>query len=107
MECVGRSASVETALDIAGFGARVALFGLGDPADPVTFDNYAAIIKELDIQTAFLNSLNMNRAIDLLACGALDTELLVSKEMDRYELVEELAERKWSKKGKVLVDWKK
>lgn len=106
MECVGLNVTVNTALNVAGMCAKVVLFGLGDPNRPVAFNQYAAITKELDIQTSFLNPHTTARAIRLLASGALDVDALISKEMSPEELIPELSARTWSRQGKVLVKWK-
>lgn len=106
LECVGLPATINTALDVAGMGARVVLFGLGDPEKPVPFNQYAAITKELDIQTSFLNPHTTQRAIDLLSAGAIDTERIISKVVTPEEMVTELEERTYSRQGKVIVKWK-
>ena len=106
MECVGLPATVSTALNVAGKCARVVLFGLGDPEKPVTFDQYAAVSKELDIQCSFLNPHTTARAISLLASGAINVDAIVSKEMSAEEMVQELHDRTYSRQGKVIVKWK-
>ncbi len=106
MECVGLPATVATALQVAGRGARVVLFGLGDPEKPMMLDQYAVVTKELDLQASFLNPHTTERAISLLASGALDIDGIISKEMTAEELVQELRERRYSRLGKVLVKWK-
>ena len=106
MECVGLPVTVNTALDVAGRCARVVLFGLGDPANPVPFNQYAAITKELDIRTSFLNPHTTDRAIRLLASGAIDADSVVSKEMDAESLLTELRDRTYSRQGKVMVKWR-
>ena len=106
MECVGLPTTVNTALAVAGKGARVVLFGLGDPDKPELVDTYTAVTKELDIQTSFLNPYTMTRAIHLLAGGSIDVGAVISKEMGAEELVRELAERTYSRQGKVMVKWR-
>lgn len=105
MECVGLPVTVNTALNVAGLCARVVLFGLGDPAVPVPFNQYAAVTKELDIRTSFLNPHTTDRAIRLLASGVLDTDSIISKEMDPEDLLTELSDRTYSRQGKVIVKW--
>lgn len=106
LECVGLPVTVSTALEVAGKCARVVLFGLGDPEVPFTFNQYAAITKELDIRTSFLNPHTTARAIQLLARGAVDADALISKELDAQGLIQELHDRTYSRQGKVLVKWK-
>lgn len=106
IECVGLPVTVNTALNVAGKAARVLLFGLGDKDTPVSINNYEILTKELDIQTSFLNPHTTERAIQLLSHGVIDVDAIISKEMSADELVVELVERTWTKKGKVLVKWR-
>ncbi len=106
LECVGLPATVATALDVAGKCARVVLFGLGDPDTPFPFNQYAAITKELDIQTSFLNPHTTGRAINLLAHRAIDADAIISKVLDAEEMLQELHDRQYSRQGKVLLKWK-
>lgn len=106
LECVGFSSTITTALQVAGKGARVMLFGLSNPEKPILFNQYEAFAKELTIQTSFINPHTTARAIRLLNSGAIDVGLLISKELSAEELVQELKDRTWSRQGKVLVKWK-
>jgi len=106
MECVGLPQTVTTALQVAGKCARVVLFGLGDPDRPVLFNYYAAMVKELDIKLSFLNPNTTDRAIRLLAGGAVDADTIISKVLTPEEMVREIEERFWSRQGKVLVKWR-
>ena len=106
IECVGLEATVTTALNIAGRCAHVVLFGLCDPNKPIPFDGYTAMTKELDIRTSFLNPRTTSRAIRLLSSGGLNTQAIISREISPQGLLEELAEPRWSRQGKVLVKWK-
>ncbi|MGC3953738.1 MAG: alcohol dehydrogenase catalytic domain-containing protein [Propionicimonas sp.] len=103
VECIGRQSTMEQALDIAGLGAKVMLFGLGDPASPVRLNQYAAYTKELSILTSYLNPGTTERAVRLLESGRLDTRSLVSAELSLDEVGEELATPRHIKEGKVMV----
>lgn len=103
MECVGLKTTIENAFQYAGKCATVVLFGLGDPQQPATFNQYSAFQKELTIKTSFVNPHTTQRAINLLACGAIDCDAIISKILELEEIVEELQTRKWFRKGKVLV----
>lgn len=106
MECVGLPQTVTTALNVAGKCARVVLFGLGDPEKPVAFNYYAAMVKELDIKLSFLNPNTTDRAIRLLASGAVDADAIISKVLTPDEMLQEFEDRIWSRQGKVLVKWR-
>ena len=103
MECVGLKATIENAFQYAGKCATVVLFGLGDPQQPVLFNQYAAFQKELTVKTSFVNPHTTQRAINLLASGALACDSIISKILTLEDIVEELHTQKWFKKGKVIL----
>ena len=103
MECVGITAAQETALQVAGFGATVVLFGVGDSAARLPLSTHAAFLKELVIKTSYINPHTMERALLLLASGAFKKEQVIAKELSMQEAVEEFHTPTHSKKGKVLV----
>lgn len=103
MECGGIPATIDTALDIAGRGATVVLFGVAAPEARVSFKPYEAFTKELVIKTSYINPGTTGRAIALLASGAIDTSLAISRQMELEDLPEEMATRRYSRLGKVLV----
>lgn len=103
VECIGLNATMEQALRVAGKGAKVLLFGLGDPAKPMQFNQYEAYLKELSIYTSYLNPHSTRQAIALLESGQLDTESLISGELELEEMGEELKELTHARRGKVMV----
>ncbi len=103
IECGGIVATAELALEVAGPGATVVLFGVAAPEARVPFNTYAAFTKELVIKTSYINPGTMQRAIDLLARGAIDMNYAVSKVIELSELPEEMQTRKYSRLGKVIV----
>lgn len=104
IECVGNSAAQQTALSIAGKGATVVMFGVSDAAEKLETSMYDAFVKELTIRTSFINPHTTQRAIRLLASGAIDAEQIISRTMSMEEAVEEFATPKYSRLGKVLVE---
>lgn len=103
MECVGIPAAQKTALDIAGKGATVVLFGVSSEDAVMPFSGYQVFSKELTIKSSFVNPHTMVRAIDILASGAIDTKEVISQVLNMEEVEEELKSRTYSRKGKVLV----
>ena len=103
IECVGNSAAHKTALNVAGRGATVVMFGVADSSAKTDVSFYDAFSKELTIKTSFINPHTTERAIRILASGALDIESTVSAELTMEEAAEEFLSPNHSKKGKVLV----
>ncbi len=103
IECVGLKPTMENALEYAGKCATVVLFGLGDPNDPVAFNQYAAFQKELVIKTSFINPHTCGRALSLLASGSIHCDDIIVKIMEMEDVPQELADRTYFRQGKVLV----
>jgi 2-desacetyl-2-hydroxyethyl bacteriochlorophyllide A dehydrogenase len=103
IECVGKSAAHEIALRIAGRGATVVMFGVADSATKTEVSFYDAFSKELTIKTSFVNPHTTERAVRLLASGALDVERILAAEIAMEDAAEELLTPSLSRRGKVLV----
>ena len=103
IECIGLKNTMEQAIQIAGKNAKVLLFGLGDPNQPITFNQFEAYTKELSIYTSYLNPLTSKRAIAMLESGAINTRKIISAQLSLEEMGEELKTLKNAKKGKVMV----
>lgn len=103
VECIGLRSTMEQAIRIAGKNSKVLLFGLGDPKEPISFNQFEAYTKELSIYTSFLNPHTSARAVKLLESGRIDTEKIISAELSLEEIGEELKQLDFSRKGKVMV----
>lgn len=103
VECIGLKATMEQAIRIAGKNAKVLLFGLGDPEQPISFNQFEAYTKELSIYTSYLNPHTTGRAVRLLESGMIDTKKIVSAELDLEDMGEELKTQEHARKGKVMV----
>ena len=103
LECAGLPVTAQLALDIAGKGATVVLFGVMDRGAEIPLKAYEAFQKELTIKTSYVNPHTTHRAISLLAKGSVDTEAAIGRMISPEELPEELETRKFSRLGKVIV----
>ena len=103
IECVGKSSAHKTALEIAGKGATVVMFGVADNSEKTEVSFYEAFTKELTIKTSFINPNTTNRAIALLKENAIDVEKTISAQLTMDETPKEFLSPKFSRQGKVLV----
>lgn len=103
VECIGLKSTMEQAVRIAGKNAKVLLFGLGDPNDPIVFNQFEAYTKEISIYTSYLNPQTSERAIKMLENGCIDTNKIISARLSLEEMGEELKTLKYAKHGKVMV----
>ncbi|MGI5932648.1 MAG: zinc-dependent alcohol dehydrogenase family protein [Eubacterium sp.] len=103
IECIGLKETMEQAIHIAGKNAKVLLFGLGDPKQPIQFNQFEAYTKELSIYTSYLNPQTTNRAVRMLESGLINTKDIISAELSLEEMGDELKNHTYSRQGKVMV----
>lgn len=103
IECVGHHAAQQTALRIAGKGATVVFFGVNDEMDVLPLQPYQAFLKELTIRTSFVNPHTTERAVRLLASGALDVDGIIGRTVEMEEVPGMLERGECGKMGKTVV----
>ena len=104
IECVGRTATMEQAVDIASRGATVLLFGLTPPNSYIKVKPLEQVFrKELTITSSFINPLVMQRAIDLLASGKIDLDTVITDRIPLDDAIEVFADDSYRKHGKILI----
>lgn len=103
IECGGIPETAQLALRIADRGATVVLFGVADPDAVLPIRQYDIFQKELTIKASYINPATTQRAIALLASGAVDVDASVSCVLKPEAVVEEIKTRAFSRLGKVLV----
>ncbi|MGE5554385.1 MAG: zinc-dependent alcohol dehydrogenase family protein [Betaproteobacteria bacterium] len=104
IEAVGRGETVVQAVEVAGYGATVLLFGVCPERLQVPVEPYAVYRKELRIQGAFINPFTFARAIDLLEHGRLDVGSLITHRLPLDEISEALSSKLRQDAVKVIVE---
>ena len=104
IECVGKTATMEQAVEYAGNKATVMLFGLTAPEDTISIKPFAMFKKELEIKTSFINPYTQQRAIDLINSGKIDVSSMVYSISSIDELASILADKKALSKGKYIIN---
>lgn len=88
VECVGMKATMKQAVDIAGFGATIMMFGLTAPDEEIGVKPFEIFKKELKITSSFINPYTFGRAVAILETGNINLEKLYSKvKLDDIEKV--------------------
>jgi threonine dehydrogenase-like Zn-dependent dehydrogenase len=103
IECVGRSQTVEMAVNIAGKGATVMWFGLTAADDSSSISQYEVFLKELTLKASFINPHTMQRSIDLLAKNKIDVSNLIAQVIKLDDLCTVFDDAELLKQGKILV----
>ena len=104
IDCAGLVATAEYAVEWAGRGAVVMLFGFTGPDDEMRLKPYAVFEKELSIRGSFVNPNTFSRSIALLASGRVRAEEIVSHVVPLKDIAGVFEQRLYAREGKVLID---
>lgn len=103
IECVGRTETIESAIDICGNKGLVMMFGLTDPDAQISIKPFEIFKKELTIKSSFINPLTQQRALDLIDAGKINVTSMVHRVVDFNWLEKALNDSDLRSKGKILV----
>lgn len=104
IECVGRTATIEQAIDIAGNKAVVMMFGLTKPDDAISVKPYEIFKKELVLKSSYINPYTQARALKLIDSGRLDVSSMVYEVCGLESLEDVLAKPELRANGKYIID---
>ena len=103
IDCAGRTSTAEYAVEFAGRGATVMLFGRTGPDDVMGLKPFTVFQKELTIKGSFVNPDTFERAGRLIGSGIIRTEEIISDIIDLDDIQRVFEERLYAKDGKVLI----
>lgn len=104
IDCAGRIATAEFAVDIAGKGATVTLFGLTAPDEEMRLKPFALFEKELTLTSSFVNPHTFGRAVRILESGQVRTEDIITDVHPLKDIQKVFAERLYMRNGKTLIE---
>jgi len=103
IECVGKTATMKQAIEIAGKKSTVMLFGLTKPADELSIKPFELFKKEITLKASFINPYTQKRALSLINSNKIDVSSMVYKTIPVNELPAVLADKKQRSAGKYIV----
>ncbi len=103
IECVGKTQTIETAIDICGNKGLVMMFGLTAPDAVINVKPFDIFKKELTLRSSFINPLTQQRALDLIDSGKINVSEMISDIIPLSSLEKVLNDESLRSKGKVLV----
>ncbi len=107
IECVGKPATIEQAIGIAGKYSTVMMFGLTKPEEEVHILPYEIFRKEVVLKASYINPYTIGRAIDLISREKVDVSSMLTEVIPLERLPEVLSSSTLRSKGKFVVDpWK-
>ena len=103
IECVGKTSTIEQAIDIAGRKSVVMMFGLTAPDDIVSIKPFDIFKKEIELKSSFINPYTQKRALELIDSGKIDVSSIVYSCEPLESLPEILANGALRAKGKFII----
>lgn len=103
IECVGKTATIEQAIDMAGKYSTVMMFGLTAPDDTITVKPFEIFQKEIVLKASFINSYTQKRALELIDSGKIDVSSIVYAYEPLRKLPEILASDSQRANGKFII----
>ena len=100
IECVGKPATIEQAISIAGNKSTVMMFGLTKPGDTVEIRPFEIFKKEIVLKASFINPYTQKRALSLIASGRIDVSSMIHETVSVDELPALLADKQRRMMGK-------
>ena len=103
IECVGKTATIQQAIDIVGNKGTVMMFGLTKPDDTIAVKPFQIFQKEIELKSSFINPYTQKRALDLIDSGRLDVSSMVYAVESLENLADILSNPELRAKGKYII----
>lgn len=103
IECVGKTATIQQAIDIVGNKGTVMMFGLTKPDDTIAAKPFQIFQKEIELKSSFINPYTQKRALDLIDSGRLDVSSMVYAVESLENLADILSSPELRAKGKYII----
>ena len=103
IECVGKTATIQQAIDIVGNKGTVMMFGLTKPDDTIAVKPFQIFQKEIELKSSFINPYTQKRALDLIDSGRLDVSSMVYAVESLDNLADILAKPELRANGKYII----
>lgn len=104
IECVGKTGTIEQAIDIAGKNSIVMMFGLTAPDDKISVKPFELFKKEVVLKASFINPYTQKRALELIDNGKIDVTSIVYACESLEMLPEILSNAGLRAKGKFIIN---
>jgi len=88
VEVVGRSDTIELAVELAKRGGKVLIFGFAPEGQKASFIPFNVLSRELTILGSWVNPYSYSRALDILAAGKVNVKPLISNRLNLTEITQ-------------------
>ncbi len=104
IECVGKTKTMEQAIEIAGKNSVVMMFGLTAPDDVISIKPFEIFKKEIVLRASFINPYTQKRALELIDNGKIDVSSIVYACESLEKLPGILSNAELRAKGKFIIN---
>jgi len=104
IECVGRTDTIEQAIETAGNKSTVMMFGLTKPDEAISVRPYEIFKKEIVLKSSYINPYTIGRAVDLINMGRIDVSSMAADVLPLEELPAVLDSSGKRAKGKYIIN---
>lgn len=104
IECVGKIATIEQAIEIAGKKSTVMMFGLTAPNEELSIKPFDIFKKEIVLKASYINPYTQKRALELIDNGKIDISSMIYAVESLEKLPEILSNPALRTKGKVIIN---
>ena len=103
IECVGKPATIQQGIALAGNKALVMMFGLTKPEETIDLKPFDVFKKELTLKASYINPYTQQRALDLIDSGRLDVSSMIYEVSPLEKLEAILSDPQLRAKGKFVI----
>lgn len=103
IECVGNIRTIENAIQWAGKGATVMMYGLTGPDAELKVKPDIVFKKELKITGSFINPYTFERAVTILESGKINVKDTITDIVRLEDSVKVFEDAEYRRKGKVVI----
>jgi 2-desacetyl-2-hydroxyethyl bacteriochlorophyllide A dehydrogenase len=103
IECVGNVRTIAAALELAGKGATVMMFGLTGPDAELKIRPELFFKNEIKLTSSFINPYAFERTISILESGKLNVRDLITDIIDLEDSIRVFEDDHFRKRGKVVI----
>jgi len=103
IECVGNPRTIDNAIQWAGNGATVMMYGLTGPDAEIAVKPDVVFKKELKLTASFINPYTFERTISILESGKVNVRDLITDIVGLEDSVKVFEDEKYRRSGKVVI----
>ncbi|MDD3141190.1 MAG: zinc-dependent alcohol dehydrogenase family protein [Lachnospiraceae bacterium] len=103
IECVGNVYTIANAIEWAGNGATVMMYGLTGPEATLAIKPEVIFKKELKLTASFINPYTFERTIAILESGKINVTDIITDIVELEDAVKVFEDQEYRRRGKIMI----